>query len=191
VADLWDYFVRYTHLPMLRDQAVLTGAIVEGLERGLFGYGLGDGEKLDFDTFYSPGRSPEGQLREAPQSAWLVRPEVAARIAPPGPEPPMPPPVQPTLPPARPSVTPAQPPLVAPGVERRYRRVVIRAPVRWENWQDFYNEVIDPLIREGADLSIRIEVTAQSDTGIRENTVELGIRESLFQRGITAEIETE
>lgn len=188
VADLWDYFVRYTHLPMLRDQAVLTEAIVEGLERGLFGYGLGDGEKLDFDTFYPPGRSPEGQLREAPQSAWLVRPEVAARIAPPGPMPPMPPLVPPTPPPPTP---PVQPPLVPPGVERRYRRVVIRTPVRWENWQDFYNEVIDPLIREGAEVAIRVEVTGQSEGGIRENTVELGIRESLFQRGMTAEIETE
>jgi len=188
VADLWDYFVRYTHLPMLRDQAVLTAAIVEGLERGLFGYGLGDGEKLDFDTFYPPGRPPEGQLREAPQSAWLVRPEVAARIAPPGPTPPMPPPVQPTPPPPTP---PVQPPLVPPGVERRYKRVVIRTPVRWENWQDFYNEVIDPLIREGAEVAIHVEVTGQSESGIRENTIELGIKESLFQRGVTPEIETE
>jgi hypothetical protein len=188
VADLWDYFVRYTHLPMLRDQAVLTGAIVEGLERGLFGYGLGDGEKLDFDTFYSPGRSPEGQLREVPQSAWLVRPEVAARIAPPE-QPPTVPLIAPI--PPMPPVKPVQPPLVPPGVERRYRRVVIRTPVKWENWQDFYNEVIDPLIREGAEVAIRVEVTGQSESGIRENTVELGIRESLFQRGITAEIETE
>lgn len=191
VADLWDYFVRYTHLPMLADQAVLTKAIVEGLERGLFGYGLGDGERLDFDTFYPPGTPPEGQLREAPQSAWLVRPEVAARIAPPqlpGPTPPGPPP--PGLPPPTPP-PPVPPPVIAPGAERRYRRVVIRTPVNWENWQDFYNEVIDPLIREGADLSIRIEVSAQSDTGIRENTVELGIRESLFQRGVAPEIEVE
>jgi len=191
VADLWDYFVRYTHLPMLKDQAVLTEAIVEGLERGLFGYGLGDGEKLDFDTFYPPGRPPEGQLREASQSAWLVRPKAAARIAPPGLTPPMPPPVQPTPPPPAPPVTPVQPPLVPPGVERRYQRVVIRTPVRWENWQDFYNEVIDPLIREGAEVAIRVEVTSQSESGIRENTVELGIKESLFQRGVTPEIEIE
>jgi hypothetical protein len=88
-------------------------------------------------------------------------------------------------------VKPVQPPLVPPGVERRYHRVVIRTPVRWENWQDFYNEVIDPLIREGADLSIQVEVAGQSESGIRENTVELGIKESLYQRGVTPEIETE
>jgi hypothetical protein len=38
---------------------------------------------------------------------------------------------------------------------------------------------------------IRVEVTRQSEGGIRENTVELGIKESLFQRGMTAEIEAE
>ena len=194
VADLWDYFVRYTHLPVLKDRTVLTIAILEGLERGLFGYGLGDGEKLDFDTLYPPGRSPEGLLREVPQSAWLVRREVAERLVPPSP-PAGPTPPEPLPPGPRPPVTPAppvwpQPPIVEPG-ERRYHRVVIRTSVRWENWQDFYNEVIDPLIREGAELSIRVEVVGQSKSGIRENTVELGIKESLFQRGMSSEIEAE
>jgi len=40
-------------------------------------------------------------------------------------------------------------------------------------------------------VAIRVEVTGQSESGIRENTVELGIKESLFQRGVTPEIETE
>ena len=84
-----------------------------------------------------------------------------------------------------------QPPLIQPGVERRYRRVAIRTPVRWENWQEFYNEVIDPLIRDGADVDITVEVSAESEAGIRENTVELGIRESLYQRGASPEIEVE
>lgn len=194
VADLWGYFVRYTHLPMLADQTVLTASIVEGLERRLFGYGLGDREKLDFDTLYSPGRRPAGPLREVPASAWLVKPDVAIQIAPPPPPgvtpPELPPPGPPPLIPTPPE-KPVQPPLVTPGGERQYRRVVIRTPVRWENWQDFYNEVIDPLIREGAEVSIRVEVAAESESGIRENTVELGIRESLYQRGATPEIETE
>ena len=63
--------------------------------------------------------------------------------------------------------------------------------VRWENWQEFYDEVIDPLIREGADVGIQVEVTAESEGGVRQNTVELGIRESLYQRGMRAEIEVE
>jgi hypothetical protein len=192
VADLWDYFVRYTHLPMLSDQAVLTAAVLEGLERGLFGYGLGDGEKLDFDTFYPPGRQPTGMTREITPSAWLIRCDVALEMAPPPadvipPETPIPKPTSVAPIPLK----PVQPPLVEPGVERRYRRVVIRTPMRWEHWQDFYNEVVDPLIREGAEVTIHMVVTAESETGVRENTIELGIKESLFQRGVQPEIETE
>lgn len=189
VADLWDYFVRYTHLPMLSDQTVLAEAIVEGLKRRLFGYGLGDGEKLDFDTFYAPGTPPEERLREAPESAWLVRPGVAAEIVPPTPPAVPAPETEPRVEPA--PEPPVQPPVVPPVPEQRYRRVVIRTPVRWENWQDFYNEVIDALIREGADLSIDVEVIAESESGIQENTVELGIKESLLQRGLTPHIERE
>jgi len=112
VEDLWDYFVRYTYLPMLADQTVLTASIVEGLKRGLFGYGLGDGEKLDFDTLYPPGKLPEEALREVAPSAWLIRPEVAVQIAPPPPPgvaPPEPPPGPPPPTPT-PTVEPVQPP---------------------------------------------------------------------------------
>ena len=61
--------------------------------------------------------------------------------------------------------------------------------VPWENWNDIYNEVIDPLAQEGADLLCELNIVAQSDGGIRENTVELVIKESLSQRGIKAEIQ--
>jgi predicted AAA+ superfamily ATPase len=193
VVDLWGYFVRYTHLPMLSDQTVLTASIVEGLERRLFGYGLGDGEKLDFDTLYPPGGRPEGPVREIPASAWLVNPKVAVELAPTPPTEAAPPELPPEQPPMgpEPPERPVQPLLVTPEGERQYRRVVIRTPVRWENWQDFYNEVVDPLIREGAEVDIRVEVIAESESGIRENTVELGIRESLHQRGAVPEIEVE
>ncbi len=63
--------------------------------------------------------------------------------------------------------------------------------MRWQNWQDFYNEVIHPPIRQGTGLAIHVEVTGPSEGGIQENIVELGIKESLFQLGVTAEIETE
>ena len=66
--------------------------------------------------------------------------------------------------------------------------MVIRTSVRWENWQDFYDDVIDPLIQEGAEVTIRIEVAAESESGIRENLVEL---ESLYQRGATPEVEAQ
>ena len=62
--------------------------------------------------------------------------------------------------------------------------------VPWQHWHDIYNEVIDPLAKEGADLTCQVIVLAQGDAAIRENTVELGIKESLSQRGIKADIQT-
>ena len=63
-------------------------------------------------------------------------------------------------------------------------------PVPWENWNDIYNEVIDPLTKEGANVRCEVVIIANGDAAIRENTVELGNRESLSQRGIQADIQT-
>src|SRR5713226_3454532 len=74
--------------------------------------------------------------------------------------------------------------------ERWLNKVRISMYVPWDQWNDVYNEVIDPLAKEGADLTCQVIVIAQGDAAIRENTLELGIKESLSQRGIKAEIET-
>ena len=60
----------------------------------------------------------------------------------------------------------------------------------WENWHDIYNEVIQPLANEGAEVSCQVVVIAKGEAAIRENTVELGIKESLSQRDIDADIQT-
>jgi hypothetical protein len=50
--------------------------------------------------------------------------------------------------------------------------------------------IIQPLANEGADIYCQVIVIAQGDGAIRENTVELGVKESLAQRDIKAEIQT-
>ena len=75
--------------------------------------------------------------------------------------------------------------------ERRLNKVRIeirRLP--WENWHDLYNEVIQPLANEGAEVYCQVVILAKGDAAIRENTVELGIKESLSQRDIEADIQT-
>ncbi len=52
------------------------------------------------------------------------------------------------------------------------------------------NEVIQPLANEGAEVSCQVVILAKGDAAIRENTVELGIKESLSQRDIEADIQT-
>ncbi len=67
------------------------------------------------------------------------------------------------------------------GDEPRLSLVVLDLP----HGNDIYNEVIDPLAKEGADVRCDVVIIAKGDAAIRENTVELGIRERLIQRGIT------
>lgn len=75
--------------------------------------------------------------------------------------------------------------------ERRLDKVRINImSMPWDQWNDIYNEVIDPLAKEGADIHCQVIIIAQGDGAIRENTVELGIKESLSQRGIKAEIQS-
>jgi hypothetical protein len=62
--------------------------------------------------------------------------------------------------------------------------------VRWSHWHDIYNEVIDPLAQEGADILCSVTIVAHGEAAIRENTIELVIEESLSQRGLKAHIET-
>ena len=75
--------------------------------------------------------------------------------------------------------------------ERRLNKVQVQIDkLPWENWHDVYNEVIQPLADEGAEVYCQVVIIAKGEAAIRENTVELGIKESLSQRDIDAEIQT-
>ena len=208
VRTLADYFTQLTHLPRLLGPDVLPACLAQGVHRGLFGYALGDGEKRQFDTIYYKDKSVSATDCQIIESAWLLRPTLAESL--------MPKPEAVTV--ATPGgggaagagvLTPA----IGTGVgqagedgeapwtpgggvqivegERRLNKVRIDMKnLPWENWNDIYNEVIDPLAQEGADVRCDVVIIAKGDAAIRENTVELGIKESLGQRGIDAQIQT-
>jgi hypothetical protein len=202
VPTLAGYFTTLTHLPALTNAQVLLNSIAWGVDRGLFAYALGDGPAKEFDTIHFREKDIRVEMID---SAWLVRPEVAKELLP--------------EPAASGAASPAgevatgsgQPSDEGAGScndnegageggrgrgvkivegERRLNRVRIRMRVPWEKWQDIYTEVIDPLAKEGVDVVCDVNVVAEGESAIRENTVELVIRESLSQRGIDAEIET-
>ena len=201
VRTLADYFTQLTHLPRLHGPQVLPDCFAKGVQRGLFAYALGDGEKKKFDTIFFNDKTVTADRCEITESAWLLRPgagEVAdART--------------------RAGRRRQDRPATGDGTgrrgdtttgngdgwtsggggvkivkgERRLNKVRIdMKSVPWDHWNDIYNEVIDPLAKEGADLLCQVIVIAQGDAAIRENTVELGIKESLSQRGIKADIQT-
>jgi predicted AAA+ superfamily ATPase len=203
VRTLADYFTQLTHLPMLMNTGVLPDCFAKGVQRGLFAYALGDGEKKQFDTILCNDKTMTADRCEITESAWLLRPALAKSLMP-EPEPI----VTGETTGTGPTGTEADTEDSGAGVgkswtpgkgggvkivkgERRLNKVRINIlSVPWDQWNDVYNEVIDPLAKEGADIHCQVIIIAQSDAGIRENTVELGIKESLSQRGIKAEIQT-
>lgn len=205
VKTLADYFTQLTHLPRLANPNVLPDCFSKGVHRALFAYALGDGEKREFDTIHFNDKTVVATDCEVTETAWLVRPALAKTLIP--------------EPEQKPETTgktttdgtgPQPGGTTAGGIiageaedewgkggpvkivkgERRLNRVRIVMTVPWENWNDMYNEVIDPLAREGAEVRCDVVIIAKGEAAIRENTVELGIKESLSQRGIDAKIET-
>jgi len=186
---------------MLLGACVLPDSLAKGVQRGLFAFALGEGEKKQFDTILFNDKLVTADRFEITESAWLLRPTLAKSLMP-EPEPVV------TGKPSGTGLTDTDTgnsgtdadgdwtPGKGGGVkvvkgERRLDRVRIdMKSVPWEHWNDMYNEVIDPLAKEGADIRCQVIVIAQGDAAIRENTVELGIKESLSQRGITADIQT-
>jgi predicted AAA+ superfamily ATPase len=203
VRTLADYFAQLTHLPMLLGSGVLPDCFAKGVQRGLFAYALGDGEKKQFDTILHNDKNVTADRCEITESGWLLRPALAKSLIP-EPEPVV---TVKKLGGAGPTGAGADTedftdggdegsvPVKGGGVkivkgERRLNKVRIDMLVPWDQWNDIYNEVIDPLAKEGADLLCQVIVIAKGDSAIRENTVELGIRECLSQRGIKADIQT-
>jgi predicted AAA+ superfamily ATPase len=203
VRTLADYFTQLTHLPMLLGGNVLPDCLAWGVQRSLFAYALGDGEKKEFDTIRFGDGSATAWQCEITDSAWLLRPTLAKSL----------------LPEKEPEkVGPTLGGGTSVGVgggradtkvagdegdwdgggggativkgERRLNRVRIQMRFPWSHWHDIYNEVIDPLAQEGADILCDLTIVAKGEAAIRENTIELGIKESLSQRGLKANIET-
>src|SRR5215471_216881 len=82
VRTLADYFTQLTHLPRLNSAQVLPDCLAKGVQRGLFAYALGDGEKQTFDTIYFNDKSVTATDCEIIETAWLIRPALAKTLLP-------------------------------------------------------------------------------------------------------------
>lgn len=187
---LKDGFAQYTHLPMLETPQTLASTASAGTARGVFGYGLGEGESFEPANVYDQHRPIETENIEFSESAWLIKPERVREILP--------------LEAGEVSVVgkgteagavPFTEEGLAPKDEKpgkagkQYKSLSIKAKIPWDKWTDVLEYILRPLVREGADVETEVEIKASSESGISENTVELGIKESLSQKNIEADIE--
>lgn len=185
VATLWDYFCRFPYLPMLTGPGALQGTVAWGVQRGLFAYALGDGE--DFDTIYFRESRPSGTFQVI-EGAWLLRPALAERLLTPPEEesadleepvttvegpPVVPPPAEEG---EEPIIVRPKPPTLPPAI---YRRLRIETPLNWQQWLDFYQAVIKPLVESGA--QIQVTLTVEAEGSLDANMVDLSVKESVVQ----------
>jgi hypothetical protein len=63
------------------------------------------------------------------------------------------------------------------------RRIMLRADVPWDKLSDMVRGVFAPLSREGASISLEVKIEAESKQGIKRDTIDLKIKETLNQIG--------
>lgn len=75
--------------------------------------------------------------------------------------------------------------------ERLLRRVQVCLEVPADQWQDVHDKILTRLEHEGATVHCHINILAQSEHGMRDSIVELGVQEWLRKHGIKAEVHRE
>ena len=157
-SDVWEASLRYTHLPILGDEHVLKNGIRAGL-------GLQLGEKIFFG-----GQELPSELYES----TVLRPEVAkSRLVE----------IEKgevTLPEVEPKLRPEEKAMEKPAV---IKVVELKLRVPWDKLSDLVRGVLVPLNREGAEITLDLDIQARAEKGISRNTLNLTIKETLNQIG--------
>ncbi len=187
VATLWDYFCRFLYLPMLTGPEALQQTLAWGVQRGLFAYALGDGQAFDTIRFGQP--LPAGDFAIV-EGAWLLRPALAERLLQPLTPPPSPLPQPQPGGAGKPDETRVVvPPPVPPPPPSIYQRVTIDTAVNWQQWYDFYQTVIKPLVEAGVEVHLRLHLEASGK--VDANLVDLSVKESVLQLNPQGKVEVE
>ena len=185
---LKENFSQYTHLPMLETLQVLAGTASIGVERGFFGYALGDGIQFSPNNVFNSQNPIEVNNVEFSENSWLVNPKKLKEILP----------ESVTVPTSSEETNAGTPPFIFGNQQetqglaegKKYQNVSIKAKIPWERWSDFLDYAIKFLKEDNAELEIDVDMKAKSEDGIKEKTVD-DIKESLDQKGIDAEVKTE
>ena len=159
---------------LLEGESVLRQAVVEGARRDFFGVRVGE------TIYYQEGFPPE-LLGE---DAYVIRRELAEAVKkreeeiPEGGKPPRMIPVREREGPPEDEVTPPEKGSIV--------RIVARLP--WDKLSEFMSGVLLPLRNTGADVALKVELTAQSREPIGPNVLDLKVRETLQQIGADTEM---
>ncbi|MEM5855411.1 MAG: DUF499 domain-containing protein [Candidatus Aenigmatarchaeota archaeon] len=165
VAEIIEAFLKFPELPMVEDEHVIKNSIVQGVQTGIFGL------LIDDKIWYLQTISPN----DISEEAFVIRKEVAQKMK------------------EEVGVSTgieAKLPIEAPGTkiapekgEGVIRKVALRVTLPWDRLSDLIRGVFTPLSREGAQISLEVKIEAESKQGIRRDTLDLKIKETLNQIG--------
>lgn len=167
-----DAFFTSPDNPFLESEEVLKRALAEGVRQRFFG--LKVGEHIHFDEGIADALVGD--------EARVVRKEVAeqfkaAQQPPEAEEGAYPPPGPGGLPPIKEKEGIAPP----PGEAIYLTKIVARVP--WDKLSEFMSGVLLPLRSAGAEVSLKVELTAQSREPIEQSVLDLKVHETLQQIG--------
>ena len=181
-AEVFEAFLKYTGVELITGKGVVRRSVAKGASTGVFGYGLAEyPEKLEKVRFRQPLAEAEVELSE---KAWLVKPEIAAKMAPPEPL----------------AVAEGEPAAVVEAEKAepekgkgkkaekpKHRHVIISVEVPEGRLADINRGVIKPLKEDGADVKVELRIEAEGD--ISEQTLKMKVKETLQQLGTRFEVE--
>ncbi|MGC9014718.1 MAG: ATP-binding protein [Thermoproteota archaeon] len=161
--ELWETFLKFPDLPLLENEHVLKNAIVEGVQNGTFGLSIED--EIRYAEMISS--------MEVTEESLVVRKEIARKKKEETGE------IQ-TSAEVTPSTATAEFTEQRPTLEASIRKITIRALVPYDKLSYLLQGVLSPLNREGAEISLEVKIEAQSENGIKRNTLNI-VRETLSQ----------
>jgi len=179
-ADAYEAFLKFTAVELITSKEVIRNAVAKGVATRAFGYGLAEyPEKLDTVRFKERLRADEVELSD---KAWLVKKEIAAKMAKPpegeeikikegGPEEGAEVAVE--------EVEEGEKP------KRRHVKIWVEAPDG--KLTDIFRGVVKPLKDEGAEVTVVVTVDASGD--ITDQTLRMKVKETLQQLGTRYDLE--
>jgi len=160
--EIHETFLRSTELPIIESEDVIKKAIIDGTKNKSLGVSIGEkvyyGEPL-YEDIISPEalviREKAAELLKAGMTGEKVKEEVE-------------------------EVKRTEELVGKPG---KVSKLIVKARVPWDKLSSLISGVLRPLHQEGAKITLRVEISAESDTGISKDTVDLKVKETLSQIG--------
>ncbi|MDI6892281.1 MAG: DUF499 domain-containing protein [Actinomycetota bacterium] len=161
VRDIWEAFLKFSHLPLLEDEDVLKRTIVEGVRSKTLG--LVDGEEVYYgDDMLETQFDEEAEVARS-ELAEKLKGRVVTEVREVGEE------------------VEKEKEEKKKGKPGAVKTIRISARIPWDKLSDFMSGVILPLQQDGAEIELEVQLSAKSESGISKNTLELKTKETLNQ----------